>query len=258
MENINLIDTIERLEKLIERLEKNVGLPHKESPLKKSSSKPITNVVQKKDEQKKAKVDEINEKVATTDPKSNNEKKENKKKPETKQTVDPVIEDFTKCEFRIGDFIEVWKHPDSEKLYCEKIHIGKEVREIASGLQKHISLGEMKGRSVVFVNLKSKKLGGFPSHGMVMCCSDKTVEGEEKIEICRPGDNSEVGERIYLEGYEELFPDSTLEPCSSKVMERVLSQFKTDKDGNVTYNGIRVRTKSSHLKPSSIKNGMVS
>jgi len=32
-------------------------------------------------------------------------------------------------------FINLYKHPDSDKLWCEKINIGSEVREIASGLQ---------------------------------------------------------------------------------------------------------------------------
>jgi aminoacyl tRNA synthase complex-interacting multifunctional protein 1 len=38
-------------------------------------------------------------------------------------------------DIRVGKIVEVWKHPDSTKLYCEKIDIGNGViRQIASGL----------------------------------------------------------------------------------------------------------------------------
>jgi tRNA-binding EMAP/Myf-like protein len=62
-------------------------------------------------------------------------------------------------------------HPDSDKLYVEKIDVGEgSLRTIGSGLQKHISMEEMlEGKCMVFANLKEKKLGGVPSHGMVMC-----------------------------------------------------------------------------------------
>lgn len=45
-------------------------------------------------------------------------------------------------------------------LYCEKINIGTEIREIASGLQANIPLEEMKGLVLVFANLKARKLAG--------------------------------------------------------------------------------------------------
>jgi tRNA-binding EMAP/Myf-like protein len=37
-------------------------------------------------------------------------------------------------DIRVGKITKVWKHPDSEKLYCEEIDIGGETRSIASGL----------------------------------------------------------------------------------------------------------------------------
>lgn len=41
---------------------------------------------------------------------------------------------------RVGKIVECKKHPDSEKLYLEKIDIGGEIREIGSGLQEHYTL----------------------------------------------------------------------------------------------------------------------
>jgi len=87
--------------------------------------------------------------------------------------------DFTELhaghlEMRVGVIVEAWEHPDSEKLWCERIDVGEsEVREIASGLRAFYKLEDMKGaRVVVLCNLKIKKLGGFPSNGMVMCASN--------------------------------------------------------------------------------------
>jgi tRNA-binding EMAP/Myf-like protein len=38
-------------------------------------------------------------------------------------------------DIRVGKITKVWKHPDSDKLWCEEIDIGGgEIRQIASGL----------------------------------------------------------------------------------------------------------------------------
>jgi tRNA-binding EMAP/Myf-like protein len=42
---------------------------------------------------------------------------------------------FNACDLRVGKIVECEKHPDSEKLYIEKIDIGEEnLRTIGSGL----------------------------------------------------------------------------------------------------------------------------
>lgn len=45
------------------------------------------------------------------------------------------------------------QHPESENLYCEKIDMGDEVREIASGLQKFVPIENMSGLVLVLTNL---------------------------------------------------------------------------------------------------------
>lgn len=71
-----------------------------------------------------------------------------------------LLEDFAKLDLRVGTITECWKHPESEKLYCEKIDIGGEIREIGSGLQQFVPISDMSGLVVVLVNLKPRKLGG--------------------------------------------------------------------------------------------------
>jgi tRNA-binding EMAP/Myf-like protein len=33
--------------------------------------------------------------------------------------------DFSKIDIRVGNLVEVYAHPDSDKIYCEKIDIGE-------------------------------------------------------------------------------------------------------------------------------------
>jgi len=273
-------NTIAKLEALIVRLEHNTGVAHRRSPFEsgkeenhghahghkehsnaeaghKQETAHAPKEAAPKDEGKAAKKEEKKEDKKEAKPKEGDKKKPEQKGKEA--ALDPAVADFVACEFRIGELTKVWKHPDSDKLYCENINIGKETREIASGLQKFVPIEGMTGKVVVWVNLKSKKLGGFPSHGMVMCASDKKIEGQEKVELCRPAEAAQVGERLFLEGFQDHFPqDQTVEPCSSKVLERVAEKFKTDDQGNIVYNGIKVLTPSGPLKAATLKDANVS
>jgi len=66
----------------------------------------------------------------------------------------------SRCAFGQGKIVEAWAHPDSDKLWCERIDIGEaEPREIASGLRAFYSQEEMQGANViVLANLKDKKV----------------------------------------------------------------------------------------------------
>ena len=64
---------------------------------------------------------------------------------------------FEMLDVRVGQIVDAWEHPDSEKLWCERIDVGEEEpREIASGLRAYYSTAEeLKGRKVLVVcNLK--------------------------------------------------------------------------------------------------------
>ena len=99
----------------------------------------------------------------------------------------------------VGKIVDVWPHPDSDKLFCEKIDCGEAfggVREVASGLQKHYKVEDLKDRMVlVAANLKAKKLGGFPSHGMVLCASTA-----DSLTFVDPPKGAKPGDAVALPG----------------------------------------------------------
>lgn len=180
-----------------------------------------------------------------------------KKGPAVVEETDKALADFLNVEFRVGEFEKAWVHPESDKLYCEEVKIGSQVRKIASGLQKYVKLEDMSGLGIVWANLKEKKLGGFPSHGMMVCASIKE-EGNEQVNLLRPADGSKSGDRVFLEGMADRFPEAeTVKDCNSKTLERVMALLKTDAEGFATYNGIRLATSSGLLKASGIPNANV-
>ena len=102
-------------------------------------------------------------------------------------------------DIRVGKIVECWNHPDSTKLVCEKIDIGNgEIRQIASGVQQEIGVAGMQDKMcVVLCNLKAKKLGGFPSHGMVLMGEPEDMS---TCELIIPPEGSVPGDLITFEG----------------------------------------------------------
>ena len=164
---------------------------------------------------------------------------------------------FKQLEIRIGTQDEVWGHPNSEKLYLQKVNIGSETRQIASGLRNHIALANMTGKVLVAANQKPRSIAEFESNGMVICASLKTEDGaSEVIELIKPDDGAENGERVYQDGQE--LEDEKLRNTPGALMKKLSLHLKTDCDGYACFNGVRLRTKTGFVKATGIKNGNVS
>ena len=84
-----------------------------------------------------------------------------------------TYDDFAKLQFQVGVIIACEEVPKSKKLLCSKVKIGKEVKQIVSGIKQHYSAAEMVGKKVmVLVNLKPATLAGVLSEGMLLCAED--------------------------------------------------------------------------------------
>jgi aminoacyl tRNA synthase complex-interacting multifunctional protein 1 len=143
--------------------------------------------------------------------------------------------DVSALDIRVGKIVKAWHHPESEKLFCEEIDLGEEKpRQIASGLRAFYKTEELEGRRVlVLCNLKSRKLVGFPSHGMVLCASNAD---HTAVECMEPPEDAPIGTRIMFAGYEgEPEPENKI--AKKKVFEKVAPDLKTDASGNCVWKG---------------------
>ena len=86
------------------------------------------------------------------------------------------IDDFAKIELVVGTVEKCEKHPEADRLLVSQINIGKETRQIVSGIADHFTPEEMIGKKVIVVaNLKPAKLRGVESQGMILAGSKKKL-----------------------------------------------------------------------------------
>ena len=146
----------------------------------------------KKDDKKEEKKEEKKEDKKEEGDNKKKEKKEKNKKNEKKDDLHPM----SKVDIRVGKVVSIEPNPQGDKLYNEEIDIGNgEIRKIASGLRGRVDINDLKDSLVVVIaNLKKRNLRGWPSHGMILCTSDK----DGKVEPLRPPEGSQAGDLVMI------------------------------------------------------------
>ncbi len=105
---------------------------------------------------------------------ANSQVKQPEIKQETKEEI--TFEDFSKVELTVGVVEQCEKHPKADKLLVSQINIGSEIRQIVSGIADHVSPEDMIGKKVVVVtNLKTAKLRGVESQGMILAGTSENL-----------------------------------------------------------------------------------
>ncbi len=94
---------------------------------------------------------------------------------ESKEKEDYVtIDDFSKLEFKVGKIIEASNIKKTDKLLKLIVDLGKEKRQIVSGIAKAYAVEDLIGKDVIVItNLKPVKLKGVLSEGMILATEDK-------------------------------------------------------------------------------------
>ncbi len=91
---------------------------------------------------------------------------DNKLKP-PKETIG--FDDFSKMDLRVGTITEAHKMPKTKKLMVIKVDTGIDTRTVISGIAEDFKAEEIVGKKVtVLVNLRSRKLRGVESEGMIL------------------------------------------------------------------------------------------
>ena len=171
-----------------------------------------------------------------------------KDKPKKKQSPPPanVAIDISQLDIRVGVITKAWEHEEADKLFCEEIDVGEESpRQIASGLRAHYKVEDLVGQRVlVLANLKSRKLVGFPSHGMVLCAS---TDDDSKVKFVEPPADAAIGERVFVEG----FPGDAAtanQVGKKKMLDVIFPDLKTDSEGVATFKGAALSTSAGACK----------
>lgn len=111
--------------------------------------------------------------------------KEEKKEPACPAAANPTkpeitIDDFAKCDLRVGKIVKAEKIPKAKKLLKLQVDLGTETRQIVSGISKYYEPDQLVGHHVIVVtNLKPVKLCGVESNGMVLAA----VDGADGLQV---------------------------------------------------------------------------
>jgi aminoacyl tRNA synthase complex-interacting multifunctional protein 1 len=193
--------------------------------------------------------------------KKNAEKAAKKKKNKPAAAAPPAKPagelNVTALNIKVGKIIEVWEHPESDKLWCEKIDLGEaEPRQILSGLREFYTKEEMMGKTVLALcNLKSRKLAGIPSHGMVLCASNAE---HTAVEFVIPPEGAKIGERVMF-GDLEGEPEPENKIAKKKMLEKLAPDLKTNDEGMVVWKDAKSKTSAGACVASKgMKNAQVS
>lgn len=93
--------------------------------------------------------------------------------PEVEKKPEITVDDFDKIQIQVGEVLQCEPVKKSKKLLVSQIRIGKEVRQIVSGIANYYKPEEMVGKKVaVITNLKPCKLCGVESQGMILAAGD--------------------------------------------------------------------------------------
>ena len=100
--------------------------------------------------------------------------------------------DFEKLDLRVAEIQNVENIEGADKLYKLSIDVGElGKRNICAGIKEFYSHDELKGKKIiVLTNLKSRKLRGVESQGMLLAASNKN---HTKISLISPDKDIEAG-----------------------------------------------------------------
>ena len=157
------------------------------------------------------------------------------------------------------------EHEEADSLYVESIDCGDEdgPRTIVSGLKPYMPPSALEGKMcVVLANLKPRNMRGVKSHGMLLCASDKAVEGEEKVEVLSPKDGTPVGERLCFGDFvpaEALpAPDGPNKIQKKKVWEKLQPDLQTDAAGGAAWKDLPLVSSAGRVTCESLRNSNIS
>lgn len=156
-----------------------------------------------------------------------------------------------KMELKVGKISEASKHPDADSLCILKVDVGTVApRSIVSNLLTYYKLDELQGLEVVVLtNMKASKIRGVESEGLVLCASN-----EKKFEPLKVPSGSAIGDRLFIQGYNNTNAEVAQLNPKKKVWDKIQSELKTNSDGEVVWREFSMLTINGDQVTSSLIN----
>jgi len=102
------------------------------------------------------------------------------------------IDEFIKLDLRVAEVIKAEKVEKSDKLLLLQVKVGENMKQIVAGIALHYAPGDLIGKKIVVVNnLKTAKLRGIESQGMLLAASNDTM-----LTLITPEKEIESGSKI--------------------------------------------------------------
>lgn len=180
----------------------------------------------------------------------------NKQAAAAPQPGDDVI--AAKLDIRVGKIIKAEKHPDADSLYLETIDFGEEKpRAVVSGLAGLVPLESLQDRMVVCLcNLKPQKMRGIESCAMLLCASIKS-DDSKSVEPLSPPEGSAVGDKIFIEGHQDLQPEARLNP-KRKIWEKAQVDLKVSASGEAMWQDKKLLTAKGVVSAATMRDASIS
>ncbi len=193
-------------------------------------------------------------------PKADEKKKQKKPKGDgsqkaiKKKGADEIQDVVQKALLVVAHVDHVEAHPNSDKLIITQLNCGDHKRQIVAGLQQHVNMETFLGSKVVcIINLKTAKLGGEISEGMILASS--TEDGLVQP-ICPPT-SSEPGSIVYPENL--VVSDTSLCPKTLKgdIWRKIVPELKVV-SGTCCYKGVPLCTAEGTVMSPGVDSGTIS
>lgn len=154
-----------------------------------------------------------------------------------------------KADLRVGRIVSAEKHPDADTLCILSVDIGAELgkKSIVSNLLNYHTLEELTGLDVVTLcNMKSSKIRGVESEGLVLCAFNESKYAPLVVPA-----GSSVGEKISVEGFQANGEIAQLNP-KKKVWDKIQAEFKTNDAGEALWKEFSLLTMSGEKVTSTL------
>ena len=154
------------------------------------------------------------------------------------------FDEFKKIDLRVAEIKKVEAHPNADKLMILDVDLGKEKRQLVAGLKDYYKDEELLNKKIIVVtNLKTAKLRGIESKGMLLAAEKNkevgilTIKDAEPGEICNFGNLKNSAKEISFDDFLKL-----------KIVA---------KDGRVFYGNEELKANQESVSVERVKDGKV-